>query len=406
MILISIILLITISVPTFYLFALMVASFFPTRSFNLPNDRTKSRFAIVVPAHNESAVIGVSIAHLNALDYPLENFSIHVIADYCDDSTAQIARVAGAIVHERNSGPREGKGAALSWGLPEILRDPDICDAVIIFDADTKVDPEFLQVMDEHLAIGEDVIQGQHIIANPEQGLFPALIWAMFLIDNRFQNHGRSVLGWSAKNMGDSICIRANILRFLGWGKGLTEDYQFRHLLILQGIRIVYDSRAKAYGEAPLTWQRAENQRSRWLYGAYISNRNTGALLVKKWLHTGNSLFMDGAFQALFPSYSTLTLVTVLFLIIYLLINLFIDPVVERWMIDCWVLLTFFFFSYPFIGLLLERAPLRAFFAILSGPYFVLWRTWLALKSRYFNQPTHWIRTEHGVKKSSSSNKK
>jgi cellulose synthase/poly-beta-1,6-N-acetylglucosamine synthase-like glycosyltransferase len=155
-------------------------------------------------------------------------------------------------VHERDEGPRFGKGAALSWLFQKILKEEQ-CDAVVIFDADSRVDPEFLQVMERRLVQGDQVIQGQHIIRNPNHGWYPALTWAMFLIDNRFQNLGRSNLGWSAKNMGDSICFRADILRKLGWGEGLTEDYHLRFLLLLKGIRIVYEPAAIGYGEAPLT---------------------------------------------------------------------------------------------------------------------------------------------------------
>jgi hypothetical protein len=51
---------------------------------------------------------------------------------------------------------------------------------------------------------------------------------------------------------------------------------------------------------------------------------------------------------------------------------------------------------YPMAGLALERAPVRAYIAILLGPYFILWRTWLALNSRFGGKQVTWIRTEHG----------
>jgi hypothetical protein len=46
--------------------------------------------------------------------------------------------------------------------------------------------------------------------------------------------------------------------------------------------------------------------------------------------------------------------------------------------------------------LALERAPLRAYIVILSGPFFIVWRTILALFSRYLNKSTIWVRTAHG----------
>ena len=61
-----------------------------------------------------------------------------------------------------------------------------------------------------------------------------------------------------------------------------------------------------------------------------------------------------------------------------------------------WVIVAVLLFIYPFIGLVLEKAPLRAYLAILSGPFFIVWRTWLALKARYGHKPVIWIRTAHG----------
>ena len=61
-------------------------------------------FAVIVAAHNESAVIGQLLDNLYSLEYPKELYDIFVIADNCSDDTAEIAKQAGAIVCERFSG--------------------------------------------------------------------------------------------------------------------------------------------------------------------------------------------------------------------------------------------------------------------------------------------------------------
>src|SRR3990172_8955347 len=270
---VSLIAVVICSVPLGYLLLLAWASLRASPAPHLRSRTPSARFIIAIPAHDEASVIDATIRRLRTLDYPTDLFSIHVVADHCADSTASVARQAGAFVHERNEGPRSGKGAALAWLFHRVL--DDRCDAVVIFDSDTQVDSSFLRVMDARLAGGDRVIQGQHVIRNPGDGWFPALTWAMFLIDNRFQNLGRSNLGWSAKNMGDSICLRADILRRLGWGEGLTEDYQLRQLLLLAGIKISYEAFAKGYGEAPRTWAQARAQRGRWLRGTRQSSRQS-----------------------------------------------------------------------------------------------------------------------------------
>ena len=62
-----------------------------------------TRFVILVPAHNEAAVISKLLASLRQLDYPPELFTPLVIADNCTDATAAIVRAAGVRVLERAS---------------------------------------------------------------------------------------------------------------------------------------------------------------------------------------------------------------------------------------------------------------------------------------------------------------
>ncbi len=294
--------------PIVYFLLLAIGSIRHPSSCSTGIHPSTNRFIVAIPAHDEESVIQNTINRLVTLNYPSKLFSIHVVADHCSDRTAEFARQAGAIVHERIEGSRGGKGEALSWLFERILIE-DLCDAVVIFDADTQVDRDFLCVMDAHLIQGDQVIQGQHIISNPNEGIFPALTWSMFLIDNRFQNMGRSNLGWSAKNMGDSICIRSDILRKIGWGDGLTEDYQLRQRLLLEEIKIVYEPQAIGYGEAPLTWSQAQAQRARWLRGTYVaSNKFIRRIFIDAIKYRDGAL-MEGGLQARFPSYSTLTFI-------------------------------------------------------------------------------------------------
>lgn len=343
-------------------------------------------------------MIQATVHRMHELAYPAHLFSIHVVADHCSDNTAALARQAGACVHERDEGPRTGKGAALSWLFTRILQD-DGYDAVIIFDADTQVNADFLLAMDARLACGEQVIQGQHIISNPKDGWFPALTWAMFLIDNRFQNLGRSNLGWSAKHMGDSICFGADVLRAVGWGEGLTEDYQLRQRLLLSGIRIAYEPAAKGYGEAPRTWAQARAQRARWLRGTHDSSQQFAPDLLAEAVRHRKAALLDCALQAYLPSYSTLTVISVCLLLIQLLVNWRVGPVFSQWLVLLWAAAVGILFAYPLFGLALERAPLRAYVVIMTGPVFILWRTWLALVSRFGSKGVTWVRTTHGEKR-------
>jgi cellulose synthase/poly-beta-1,6-N-acetylglucosamine synthase-like glycosyltransferase len=353
-----------------------------------PNRQPRHTFVLAIPAHNEESVIGATVKRLWEMDYPRRMFDIYVVADHCGDGTARAARAAGAQCLERAEEPRGSKGAALAWAFKQIPELGTSCDAVVVFDADTQADRNFLRVMDARLRRGDTVIQGCHRISNPDDGWFPALTAAMFTVDNRFQNQGRANLGWSAKNMGDSICFRADVLWRMGWGEGLTEDYEFRQKLLLEGFRIAYEPGAIGYGEAAANWRAARAQRMRWLSGTFNASRRYARTLLKEGLRRRNGAMLDGAVQAIMPSYSTLALVSVVSLAAHLLLHAYVSLV----LIGLWGAAVLSLVAYPLIGLALERAPLGAYIAISLGPVFIVWRTWLGLVAR-LGKPVMWVRT-------------
>jgi hypothetical protein len=112
---------------------------------------------------------------------------------------------------------------------------------------------------------------------------------------------------------------------------------------------------------------------------------------------------LDGGLQAIFPSYSTLTLISVAILLSYLLASLAFSlagsPIFSWNVFTTWCVLLLILILYPLLGLALEKAPLRAYLVMLSGPFFVIWRTWLAIHSRFVRGQVSWVRTPHGTHK-------
>jgi cellulose synthase/poly-beta-1,6-N-acetylglucosamine synthase-like glycosyltransferase len=387
----SISLLVVVSISVGYLYLILLGGL--RRWRQVPPVEPNCRFAVAIPAHNEEGVIGRTVSTLLQVDYPGDMVDIHVVADFCTDNTAQVARETGAICHERSDGARGGKGAALDWLLGQIWQRGEACDAVIIFDADTRVDTGFLRAMAARLASGERAVQGQHRIRNPKDGWYPALVSAIFHVNNRVFNQGRANLGLSAMNMGDSICVRSDVLRRIGWGEGLTEDYDLRLLLLLQGIRIAYEPAATASGEAPVSWADAASQRKRWLAGTYGSTRRNLRALLGQVRVRRDAALLDSVAQMVLPSYSTLTVLAAAVLGVQLAARELWRPIVPTGLLVLWGVILGLLMGYPLLGLALDRAPLRAFLVILIGPLFVVWRTGLAVGSRFVRPPKSWVRT-------------
>ena len=122
-----------------------------------------SRVFAVVPAHNESSSVAHTVTALKGLAS-----EVVVVADACDDNTAERAREAGAIVLERAG--RGDKGRALAQGLHWVAQQsPEADDIVLLVDADTGASAgesillvEAVRVGQLDLAIGVLPPAGRH----------------------------------------------------------------------------------------------------------------------------------------------------------------------------------------------------------------------------------------------------
>jgi cellulose synthase/poly-beta-1,6-N-acetylglucosamine synthase-like glycosyltransferase len=91
---------------------------------------------IIVPAHDEEALIGHTLAGLKAAAEGAAR--ILVVADNCSDGTAAEARRAGVEVIERSDAERRGKGFALDHARRHLGASPP--DLTVIIDADCRID--------------------------------------------------------------------------------------------------------------------------------------------------------------------------------------------------------------------------------------------------------------------------
>jgi len=371
-----------------YLYFLTLAGV-PRRRAPLP-DRPLHTFAIVIPAHNEEAVIGATMDCLLQLDYPQGMYEVYVVSDNSTDRTAEIVRQRGVVCWERFDEARRGKGYALAWLFERILGEGKY-DAVVVFDADSRVEAAFLRVMNAGLVQGQQVIQGRHVIANPADNWFTAAMYVGFVLDN-LRNSGRSNLGFSAKLMGDGMCFARQVLERFPWtATCLTEDTEYRAFLLLNNVRVTFAPDAVSYGEIPASLAAARGQRSRWMQGRAEVTRRLAPALLRAGLRNRNLAQLDGAIEQAMPSYSTLLTLWGLVALVGGGLDLLIGGFAMPW---GWVLvLGAGFVLYPLLGLLLSRAPAAIYRHLALAPLYVLWRTGVRLWVRLRRGTGAWVRT-------------
>ena len=284
-----------------YYFVISLFAFLPSKKDPEPDGENDS-FAIIVAAHNEEVVIKNMVESLKDLNYPKDKYEIFVVADNCNDRTADIAKEAGAKVFERFNDKERGKGFALEWMFQKIFRMKRKFDHIAIFDADNLVDKNFLVEINKKTRLGEKVVQGYIDSKNPRDSWISYSYSLAFWLVNKLYQTSRANLGLSCQLCGTGFVVNTDVLKQIGWqATCLTEDMEFTMRLALNNIKVAWAYDAKVYDEKPITFMESWKQRVRWMQGhADVASRFI-APLTKKAIKEHSIVPVDCAIYLLQP---------------------------------------------------------------------------------------------------------
>ncbi len=231
------------------------------------------RFAALISARNEAAVIGQLLDTINGQNYPEDMRQAIVIADNCTDNTAEVARQHGAVVFERFNSHQVGKGYALTYAFERIAETfgDDYFDAYIIIDADNLLDEQYFAEMNKTFCQGYRVMTSYRNSKNFGANWISAGYGVAFLREAKFLNNARMLLGTSCAVSGTGFLVSSEVIRERsGWNYHLlTEDIEFTVDSVIRGERIGYCGTAMLYDEQPTTFRQSWHQRMRWSRGFY-----------------------------------------------------------------------------------------------------------------------------------------
>lgn len=245
----------------------------------------KSKFLILIPAHNESKVIANLVQNLNNMDYPRKLYDIYVIADNCTDNTAEISKnnKAKVIVHTSKEGELKGKPYAISYALQELKDYEKIYDGVCIFDVDNLVTLNYLKEMNNALLRGEKLIQCYLDTKNPTDNWISLSYATSYYYMNRSWQLSKENLGLGNAIGGTGFCVKSDVLKEVGWtARSLTEDLEFQIQCVLKDVPATWCHQARVFDEKPLDFKASCTQRLRWARGHWdVCSNYTGKLLIK-----------------------------------------------------------------------------------------------------------------------------
>jgi len=178
-----------------------------------PLTRHEARVAVIVPARNEAATIGRTVASLAAQDCP-GSLHIWVVDDSSMDETAALAREAGQDVVTVVSAPPlpqgwTGKLWALSRGLEQALKEQP--DYLLFTDADIEHACDSIRGLVARAEAGGfdlvSIMVKLHCASAAERLLIPAFVFFFFMLYPP---------AWGTGAAGGCVLIRPEALRRMG----------------------------------------------------------------------------------------------------------------------------------------------------------------------------------------------
>lgn len=265
----------------------IILGLFFTRKFKPAKNNHK--YAILIPARNEEAVIGNLLNSIKRQDYPSELITVFVVADNCTDSTAKVARDNGAICYERFNDAERTKGFALKFLFERIEQDygTQSFEGYFIFDSDNLLNKDYITKMNDSFDAGEKIITSYRNTKNFDENWVASTYALHWLRSIRNRHRARSVLRLATNIQGTGFLFASELVKD-GWNyTSLTEDRAFTADAVAHGYKISYNDAAMFYDEQPTSLKIAFRQRIRWSKGHIIAFMETGWPLFKN-IFVGN----------------------------------------------------------------------------------------------------------------------
>jgi len=354
-----------------------------------PRSSRQLRFDIIVPAHNEAAVIARTIANLRRLDWPSDRYRIVVVADNCSDDTAAIARAAGASVLERRDLTLRGKGYALLFAFERCLAEA-WSDAAAVVDADAEVSANLLEAFASRIEQGASAVQVHYGVMNPWGSWRTRLLTIAMAAYHVVRSRARERQHVSCGIRGNGWCVTQQLLKETRYGAfSLAEDIEYGIALGLAGYRVHYAGEADASQEMTADPQIARKQRQRWEHGRFQLIRSRTLPLLSAAIRRRSAVCLDLALDLLVLPVTYVALNVCALLVAALLASWWNAQFIPwLWLsLGCTAVLVI----YVLRGWSLSGTGLRGLLDLIAAPVFVMWKVILMLNR---HQAGEWVRTE------------
>ena len=223
---------------------------------------------IIIPAQNEAASIGATIAALGGESTGIA--TLLVVADNCTDRTAEIVREHGAECIVRTNPDAGGKGHALAFAREALAKTPP--DVVLVIDADCRIDRSSIAALIEAASSRTRPVQAVNLL-RPDLTAAPFVQMSnfAFMLRNLIRQRGLQRLAVRVHLTGTGMALPWALFADANLGGGsIVEDLDL-------GLSMAARGHAPLLVEGATVWSPAASaqgtlqQRERW-EGGFINN--------------------------------------------------------------------------------------------------------------------------------------
>ncbi|MCX6160790.1 MAG: glycosyltransferase [Ignavibacteriae bacterium] len=348
----------------------------PSQDFG--RDGSETDFAVIITAYKEADIVVPLVDSLIKQKYT--KYTVYVVADECDTSKFNFTNDKVKVL--KPDGKIGSKFKSILYAIKNFTHEHE---ALVIFDADNLVHPEFLRVMNRYFKEGYKAVQGIRLPKNLDTDnarLDAAGDMFYNYYDRRLCFKAGSSSALAGSGMGFDLNLYGKLLKNKIIVGGFDKVLQAE--IVMMGYRIAFAPAAVVYDEKVSKGAQVVKQRTRWLNSWF-------KYFLKGFVILGTGFVKFDINRVLFgimlirPPLFIFTGFSVFFLIV----NVFISPLITLY----WsILLILFALSFLF-SMKQEKADSEIWKSMIKMPVFVFYLFLSLARIRRANKK--FLETEH-----------
>lgn len=282
------------------------------KSLEQAQDNLQKRVTVLVPAHNESDNLLPTLRAVLAQAH--EGVRVLVVADNCNDDTAEVARKEGVEVIERNNPALRGKGYALDFGIQHLKANPP--QVVIILDADCLPESGVLARLADRALATSRPVQALYLMKNWHRpSLNEKIAEFAWLVKNHVRPKGLQNMDLPCHLTGSGMAFSWEVLQGVSLATGnIVEDMKLGMTFTAIGKAPQFSEDTVVTSAFPNNKEGIESQRTRWEHGHLAMMWQEGLPRIVKGVAHGDKALVGLALDLCIPPLALLVMVVLVWI--------------------------------------------------------------------------------------------